>query len=172
MPHFDTTSTAVVAAIGGALLMAIIALLGGPLFSRWEHATVRVFGSWTQSHRWFSFWLFAFPTWVVIRAFVLHRFDWDTVTLTALWSWAPFAVENVLKVTQGKALDSQTKMLEAQERSIEVVTDLVIELRAELDRSSERDALSESRDHALLGICERIYAALDARANHGAQGRG
>lgn len=73
--------------------------------------------------------------------------------MTALWSGAPFFVENIIKVTQGKQL--------------EVLTDLTLSLREELDKSCERELTitnlletSAKREEGLLAVCNALVDSL------------
>lgn len=145
-------------------LIASVAALSGALaaslftnrVARIENAIINHLSRWMNSRRWFTFWLVGFPIWAIVRSLLMGFVDWDTISITGLWSWWPFAVENIVKVTQGKTLDGISKVLEAN-------TDLVVEIKRQNDRSEERDEAalqrdltSARRDAALLGAMRSI----------------
>lgn len=144
MPHVSTIDTEIiVAAILGTI---ITAGLFADAVSAIEMRFIAWSGHLTTKPRWFTIWLLIFFEWAVVRSLIYHRIDWDTITITFLWSGVPFFVENLLK-SQNAA-------------QMTLLTDLIVAIKEELDQSAERDEASAERDRALLSFCNRILDRL------------
>jgi len=105
-------------------------------FVQFESRFVQWFSHMTSQPRWFTIWILVMVLWVPLRHLLIDHgklsSDGDFVVATILWSGVPFMVENLLKSTSAKQMN--------------VLTELVVAIHAELDRSSERDETV----HALL----------------------
>jgi len=135
-------------------ITAICTILAGTLFINsfvnFESRFVQWFSHITSSPRWFTIWILIMVLWVPLRHLLIERGalhpDADFVVATVLWSGVPFMVENLLKSTSAKAM--------------QLLTELVISIKEELDRSSERDKESAQRDESLLRVVNAMLERL------------
>lgn len=134
--HFASNFNLKADLIGFGCALAVALLIS--MFTNWtENIEVRFVRALTRMmnhRRWFTFWLIGFFMWATVRSIILGYIDWDTIILTGLWSWWPFAVENIVKVTQGQTLNE--------------IAGLAVVIKEQNDKAAERD--EDARLRALL----------------------
>jgi len=139
-------------------ITALATLLGAGVFAKllmtFETAIADGFSRASQSARWFSVWLIAFPIYAIGSTLLRSHTHWytdqvDSLVMAFLWSAIPYYLENAIKYSQAKQMG--------------VLTELVVELRKELDRSRERDEAAALRDEA-TAIRDRAMFELVQRA--------
>lgn len=161
---------AAVAALAGALLASLFT----DRLSAFENALITRLSGWMSNRRWFMFWLIGFPIWAIVRSLLMGFVDWDTIFTTALWSWWPFAVENIVKVVQGRTLEAIAAIVDQIRTVLGMVADLVVEIKRQNDRSEdrdqgalERDLRSAKRDSVILASIQTQNELLEAIARGG-----
>lgn len=137
-----------------AAVLSTIILLGiaGSALARAESRFVRWASRITSRPRWFTAWVLIFLLWAVLRSIIQHRVDWDTILIFMLGSGVPYFVENLLK--------SQTQ------EQMELLTELVVAIKQELDQSKQRDEASGERDAVLISLCSQTASVLTAVKQH------
>lgn len=131
----DTVSLVSLTILGTLIVVGVCA----GFLLKFEVVIADSFSRASQSARWFSIWLIAFPVYALGSTLLRHHTTWytdevDSLTMAFLWSAIPYYLENAIKYSQAKQMA--------------VLTELIVAVRSELDGSKERDAATAQRDDA------------------------
>lgn len=143
-----------------AALTVLLTLVGVGIFAhfltRFETAIADGFSRASQSARWFSIWLIAFPIYAIGSTLLRSHTTWytdqvDSLVMAFLWSAIPYYLENAIKYSQAKQMGAITVLIE--------------HVREELGHSRQRDEATELRDDA-TALRDRAMFELVQRAVH------